>query len=228
MVLFPTAFVGVRVVLFRVINGRSFTREISMRLAGTCHAEWGYLAPSRSSTWKMRLFIFAAAIGASASGAVCCSLVYRPVAEASIAARTLTPAADPSAGAEKTTERSQARLRNDSCSPDPERVEDAGAVAPAGGAPRTRGRPDCPNRAEAGDPSPASPAANERVTTADTLTAVPDARGWRVLPKRTRAVVRTAQRYGSYAAAGYQPWYGARERGSYGSRYGSYSNQEYQ
>jgi len=217
-----------------------------MRLTDICHPEWGYLAPSRSSTWKMRLFIFAAAIGASASGAVCCSLVYRPVAEASIAERTLTPAADPSAGAEKTTAMSHARLRIDTCSPaDPGRVEDAGALAPAGGAPRTRAQPDCPNRAGADDPSPASAAPNVRITTADapavsasrnerastsTASALPGARGWRAPTKGTRAVVRTAPRYGSYAAAGYQPWYGARERGSYGlqSRYGSYSNQEYQ
>ena len=243
---FSDSFAGVRVVVFRVVNGRSFSWEISMRLADSCYSEWGYLAPSRSSTWKMRLFIFAAAIAASASGAVCCSLVYRPVAEASIAERTLTPAADPSAGAEEMTAMSQARLRIDSCSPaDPVPVEDSGALAPAGGAPRTRGRPDCPNRAGADDPSPASPAANVRITTVDTpvvsasrnerastsmASAVPDARLWRAPTKRTRAVVRTAPRYGSYAAAGYQAWYGARERGSYGlqSKYGSYTNQQYQ
>ena len=80
MVLFPTAFK--RCALF--CSGSSMAEvlagKISMRLTDICHPEWGYLAPSRSSTWKMRLFIFAAAIGASASGAVCCSLVYRPVA----------------------------------------------------------------------------------------------------------------------------------------------------
>jgi hypothetical protein len=212
-----------------------------MRLAGICLPEWGYLAPRRSSTWKMRLFIFAAAIGASASGAVCCSLVYRPVAEASIAERTLTPAADPSAGAEETTEISHARLRLDSCSPaDPGRVEDAGALALAGGAPRTRGRPDCPNRAGVDGPAPESPATNARTATADTpgvsasrnerartstASALPGARGRRAPTKRTGAVVCTAPRYGSCAAARYQPWYGARERGSYSlqSRNGPYS-----
>jgi hypothetical protein len=59
-------FVGVRVALFRVVNGRSFRSEITMGWTGICHPEWGYLAASRRSTWKLRLCIFAAAIGASA------------------------------------------------------------------------------------------------------------------------------------------------------------------
>ena len=88
-----------------------------MGWTGTCHPEWGYLAASRRSTWKMRLFIFAAAVGASATGAACCSLVYRPlVAEVSVAERTLTPA-DRTAGPEKATETSQANVRTDACSP---------------------------------------------------------------------------------------------------------------
>jgi len=52
---------------------------------------------------------------------------------------------------------------------------------------------------------------------------------WRAPIKRAQAVVPTAPRYGSYAA-GYQPWYSARQRGSYGlqSKYGSYTNRQYQ
>jgi hypothetical protein len=200
-----------------------------MRLAGSCHQEWGYLAPSRRSMWKMRLFIFAAAIGASASGAACCSIIYHPAA----------------ASVEKTTDMSQARLRMDSCSPgDPGRVEDAGVLAPTSGAPRTRGRPDCPNRAGAEDPPPGAIAANVQTGTADSpavsgsgnerastsaASEVPGARGLRAPSKRTRAVIRTVPRYGSYAASGYQPWYGAREQGSYGlqSRYGSHGTPAY-
>ena len=98
---------------------------------GTCHPEWGYLAASRRSTWKMRLFIFAAAIGVSATGAACCSLVYRPlVAEVSVAERTLTPA-DRTAGPEKATETSQANVRIDACSPaDPRAREQIVQIAP--------------------------------------------------------------------------------------------------
>ena len=139
-----------------------------MGWTGTCHPEWGYLAAARRPTWKMRLFIFAAAICASATGAVCCSLLYRPVlAEASVAERTLTPA-DRTAGPEKTTETSQVNVRTDACSPaDPGRVDDAGAPAPQGGAPRTRGQPDCPNRADVDGPSSGLPAANVGTAMAD-------------------------------------------------------------
>ena len=167
------------------------------------------------------------------------------VAEASVAERTLTPA-DRTAGPEKATETSQANVRTDACSPaDPGRVDDAGALAPDGAAPRTRGRPDCPNRAEVDGPSSGLPAANVRTAMADrpgisasrnerpstsTASTAPVGPVWRAPIKRAQAVVPTAPRYGSYAAAGYQPWYSARQRGSYGlqSKYGSYTNQQYQ
>ena len=35
-----------------------------MRLAGTCHPEWGYLAPAPNFMRTARIFIIAAAIGA--------------------------------------------------------------------------------------------------------------------------------------------------------------------
>ena len=154
--------------LFRVVKGRNFSSEITMGWTGTCHPEWGYLAAARRPTWKMRLFILVAAICASATGAACCSLLYRAVvAEASVAERTLTPA-DRTAGPEKTTETSQVNVRTDACSPaDPGRVDDAGAPAPQGGAPRTRGQPDCPNRADVDGPSSGLPAANVGTAMAD-------------------------------------------------------------
>ena len=156
-----------------------------MGWTGTCHPEWGYLAASRRSTWKMRLFIFAAAVGASATGAACCSIVYRPLAaEVLVAERTLTPA-DRTAGPEKATETSQANVRTDASMQGPS-LTSAASTAPLGPV-------------------------------------------WRAPIKRAQAVVPTAPRYGSYAA-GYQPWYSARQRGSYGlqSKYGSYTNRQYQ
>jgi len=182
---FSDGFVGVRVALFRVVNGRIFRSEIPMGWTGTCHPEWGYLAASRRSTWKMRLFIFAAAVGASATGAACCSIVYRPLAaEVLVAERTLTPA-DRTAGPEKATETSQANVRTDASMQGPS-LTSAASTAPLGPV-------------------------------------------WRAPIKRAQAVVPTAPRYGSYAA-GYQPWYSARQRGSYGlqSKYGSYTNRQYQ
>jgi hypothetical protein len=216
-----------------------------MRWTGTCHPEWGYLAASRRSTWKMRLFMLATAVGATATGATCCSILYRPLAaEASVAERTLTPA-DRTAGPEKATETSQANVRTDACSPaDPGRVDDAGPLPPDGAAPRTRGRPDCPNRAQVDGPSSGLAAANVGAAMADrsaisasqnrrpsisAASTAPVGPLWRAPIKGAQAVVPTAPRYGSYAA-GYQLWYSARQRGSYGlqSKYGSYSNRQYQ
>jgi hypothetical protein len=63
-----------------------------MRPAGNFHPEWGYLAPAPSFVRTVRIVMVAAAIGAIAGAAVVFSLVDRPAAEESVAARTL---ADP-------------------------------------------------------------------------------------------------------------------------------------
>jgi hypothetical protein len=60
-----------------------------MRRAANFNPEWGYLAPAPSFMRSARLVLVATAIGASAGGAVVFSLVDRPVAEQSVAARTL-------------------------------------------------------------------------------------------------------------------------------------------
>ncbi len=70
-----------------------------MPLAGACHPEWGYLAPAPNFLRIARIFMIAAAIGAMASAAVFCSLIYRPAAETSVVERTLVHAVDPTAGA---------------------------------------------------------------------------------------------------------------------------------
>jgi hypothetical protein len=66
-----------------------------MRFANNFNPEWGYLAPAPSFARTMRTVLVAAAIGASAGGAVVFSLVVHPAAEEySVAARTLVqPAA---------------------------------------------------------------------------------------------------------------------------------------
>lgn len=66
-----------------------------MRFANNFNPEWGYLAPAPSFTRTARIVLVAAAIGASAGGAVVFSLVEHPAAEeTSVAARTLVqPAA---------------------------------------------------------------------------------------------------------------------------------------
>ena len=60
-----------------------------MRHAGNFNPEWGYIAPAPHFLRTARVFVVAAAIGATASAAVVFSLMDRPAAETSVAARTL-------------------------------------------------------------------------------------------------------------------------------------------
>jgi hypothetical protein len=66
-----------------------------MRHAGNFNPEWGYIAPAPNFMRTARLFVVAAAIGATASAAVVFSLMDRPAAEASVAARTLVQPVEP-------------------------------------------------------------------------------------------------------------------------------------
>ncbi len=70
-----------------------------MRRAANFNPEWGYLAPAPTLMRSARLVLVATAIGASAGAAVVFSLIDRPVAEQSVAARTLvqTPLASETA-----------------------------------------------------------------------------------------------------------------------------------
>lgn len=62
-----------------------------MRPAGNFNPEWGYLAPAPSFMRTVRIVIVATAIGATAGAAVVFSLLDRPVADESVAARTMVP-----------------------------------------------------------------------------------------------------------------------------------------
>ena len=66
-----------------------------MRHAGNFNPEWGYLAPAPNLVRTTRLFVVAAAIGATASAAVVFSLMDRTAAETSVAARTLVQPVEP-------------------------------------------------------------------------------------------------------------------------------------
>ncbi len=65
-----------------------------MRFAGNFNPEWGYLAPAPSFIRTVRIAVVAAAVGATAGAAVVFSLVDRPAAEESVAARTLARPVD--------------------------------------------------------------------------------------------------------------------------------------
>jgi hypothetical protein len=60
-----------------------------MPLAANFNPEWGYLAPTPSLVRTIRVAAIAATVGATAGAAVVFSLVERPAAEQSVAARTL-------------------------------------------------------------------------------------------------------------------------------------------
>ncbi len=66
-----------------------------MRQAGYFNAEWSYLARAPNFLRTARVFVVAAAIGATASAAVVFSLMDRPSAETSVAARTLVQPIEP-------------------------------------------------------------------------------------------------------------------------------------
>jgi hypothetical protein len=68
-----------------------------MRHAGNFNPEWGYLAPAPSFMRTARGFIVAALVGGTAGAAVVLSLMDRPAAETSVAARTLVSAVEPPA-----------------------------------------------------------------------------------------------------------------------------------
>jgi hypothetical protein len=82
-------------------GGGAFASEVLMRHAGNFNPEWGYVAPAPNFLRTARVFVVAAAIGATASAAVVFSLMDRPAAEASVAARTLVQPAEPAASAQR-------------------------------------------------------------------------------------------------------------------------------
>ena len=66
-----------------------------MRHAGNFNPEWGYIAPAPNFLRIARVFVVAAAIGATASAVVVFSLMESPAAETSVAARTLVQPVGP-------------------------------------------------------------------------------------------------------------------------------------
>jgi hypothetical protein len=60
-----------------------------MRRSANFNTEWGYLAPAPNFMRTMRIVVVAAAVGATGGAAVVFSLIDRPTAEVSVAARTM-------------------------------------------------------------------------------------------------------------------------------------------
>ena len=227
-----------------------------MRHAGNFNPEWGYIAPAPNFLRTARVFVVAAAIGATASAAVVFSLMDRPAAETSVAARTLVqpvvPARSAPLVAQLQTQSEQTSVLQ------AQRADAAGAIRPQGaagvvhtgassavGAASTTQRPPIaaalveapriimtteapPARVLASEPNTAAvPEAAPVAAAAAAPTPAP-----RTVIKKPRAVARAAAppRYDvpRYATPLYEPRYDSMQRGPYAflRQYGSYG-QEY-
>ena len=110
-----------------------------MRHAGNFNPEWGYIAPAPNFLRTARVFVVAAAIGAMASAAVVFSLMDRPAAETSVAARTLVQPVVPAPRsaplvAQLQTKSEQTSVLQAQPSVSQERADAAGAIRPQGAA----------------------------------------------------------------------------------------------
>jgi hypothetical protein len=110
-----------------------------MRHARNFNPEWGYIAPAPNFLRTARVFVVAAAIGAMASAAVVFSLMDRPVAQTSVAARTLVQPVEPALPTRSAPLVAQLQTQSEQTSvSQPERPDAAGATRPQGVAVVTR------------------------------------------------------------------------------------------
>ena len=104
-----------------------------MRHAGNFNPEWGYIAPAPNFLRTARVFVVAAAIGAMATAAVVFSLMDRPVAETSVAARTLVQSVEPALPTRSAPPVAQLQTQSEQTSvSQPKRPDEAGATRPQG------------------------------------------------------------------------------------------------
>ena len=226
-----------------------------MRHAGNFNPEWGYIAPAPNFLRTARVFVVAAAIGAMASAAVVFSLMDRPAAEASVAARTLVQPVEPPLRirnaplvaqlqtASEPVPVSQTQRADTSSAMRPQGAAvaaPASAATPAasvsGAASTTQLRPPVAALAEAPkimttEAPPARALATETSTAAAPEAAPAHAPAARAVIRKPRAVARAVQpRYDlpRYAAPRYEPRYDSMRRGPYAflRQYRSYG-QEY-
>jgi hypothetical protein len=216
---------------------------------GNFNPEWGYIAPSASLLRTARVFVVAAAIGAMASAAVVFSLMDRPVAETSVAARTLVQPVEPALLMRNAPLTPQLQRQSEQTSvSQTERADAAGAMRPQGaavvahagagsraGAASTTQRPIAAALADAPgivttEAPPAGVLASEP-NAASALVAAAAAAPTpapRAVIKKPRAAAPPRYDVPRYATPRYEPRYDSKERGPYAflRQYGSYG-QEY-
>jgi hypothetical protein len=219
-----------------------------MRYARNFNPEWGYIAPSPNFLRITSVFVVAAVIGAMASAAVVFSLMDRPVAETSVAARTLVQPVEPALPTRSAPLVTQPQPQSEQTSvSQTERADAAGAMrlqgaavvaragagSPAGAASTTQRPPIAAALAEAPrimttEAPPARVLASEP-NTAAAPEAAPVAAAAAAPTPAPRAVIKkpraAAHRYDvpRYARR-YEPRYDSMERGPYAflRQYGSY------
>ena len=204
-----------------------------MRHAGNFNPEWGYIAPAPNFMRTARLFVVAAAIGATASAAVVFSLMDRPAAEASVAARTLVQPVEPAVPARSAPLVAQVQTPSEPPSfSQTQRADTSSAMRPQGATVAVHARAASPAANESG----AASTTQQRPAVAAALAEAPKpapapASAPRVVIRKPRAVARAVQPHYDlprYAAPRYEPRYEPMQRGLYAflRRYGSYG-QEY-
>jgi hypothetical protein len=193
-----------------------------MRRAANFNPEWGYLAPAPSFVRSARLVIVATVIGATAGAAVVFSLVDRPAAEESVAARTLvrhgTVTASAAAGApviaQLPTESQPAQSRADTPGVAPRQ---AAVLAPAhaGSAASESGTTSTAQRPSSALALAEAPTVTNAPPTQETgeIAAAEPAPVQKTPARKPRATWRTAPRYG---APRYDQRYVQTERESFG------------
>jgi hypothetical protein len=184
-----------------------------MRYDRNFNPEWGYVAPAPSVMRTARLVGLAAIIGATVGAATVFSLLDRPIAEESVAARTLV-APDPkrpvttntSVAAQQPTEPQQVKAQNSA----EQKAQPGAAVRPQPSELVTTTTPQRPTSAAALAESPPVKDTSSAPTFNDTIAAAPDpASVPKPQSKKTRMSSRTAPRTDAprYDARGYEGYF---------------------
>jgi len=218
-----------------------------MRHAGNFNPEWGYIAPAPNFLRTVRVLVVAAVIGAMASAAVVFSLTDRPVAETSVAARTLVQPVEPALPTRSAPLVTQLQTQSEQTSvSQTERADAVGAMRPQGAAVVARGGAGSPagaastiQRPQIAAPlaeaprimtteAPPAPALASERNTAAAPEAAPVGVAAAAPTAAPRAVIKKPRAAAHRYARRYDPRYDSMERGPYAflRQYGSYG-QEY-
>jgi hypothetical protein len=198
-----------------------------MRHPRNSNPEWGYyVAPAPNFLRTARVFVVAVALGAMASAAVVFSLMDRPSAETSVAARSLVQSVELTLPVRSVPLAAQSQTQSKQASLSQTERDAADADSPASGTTTTHRPPVAAALAEAPrivttEAPPGGVLASES-NIAATSEAAAAAPAPTPAPRKTRAAARR------YDVPRYTRRYDSMERGPYASlrRYGSYG-QEY-